>query len=63
MVKRCSRASRVDTQRDASLEFQRLMKEIDEVIEQHGGWPGAFQTGTGGASADSEDPMLDGAGG
>ena len=23
----------------------RLMKEIDEVIEQHGGWPGAFQRG------------------
>jgi hypothetical protein len=23
----------------------RLMQEIDEVIEQHGGWPGAFQTG------------------
>ncbi|MFN7976482.1 MAG: type ISP restriction/modification enzyme, partial [Vicinamibacterales bacterium] len=23
----------------------RLMKEIDEIIEQHGGWPGAFQTG------------------
>jgi len=23
----------------------RLMKEIDEVIEQHGGWPAAFQTG------------------
>lgn len=23
----------------------RLMKEIDVVIEQHGGWPGAFQTG------------------
>lgn len=22
-----------------------LMKEIDEVIEAHGGWPGAFQTG------------------
>ena len=22
-----------------------LMKEIDEVIEQHGGWPGAFATG------------------
>ncbi|MBM3320648.1 MAG: hypothetical protein FJY73_08240, partial [Candidatus Eisenbacteria bacterium] len=22
----------------------RLMKEIDEVIEDHGGWPGAFQT-------------------
>ena len=25
----------------------RLMKEIDEVIEKHGGWPGAFQTATG----------------
>jgi predicted helicase len=24
----------------------RLMKEIDEVIEVHGGWPGAFQTAT-----------------
>jgi predicted helicase len=23
----------------------RLMKEIDEVIEQHGGWPGAFNRG------------------
>jgi len=23
----------------------RLMEEIDEVIEEHGGWPGAFQTG------------------
>ncbi len=23
----------------------RLMSEIDEVIEQHGGWPGAFQAG------------------
>jgi hypothetical protein len=22
----------------------RLMAEIDEVIEQHGGWPGAFVT-------------------
>lgn len=22
----------------------RIMKEIDEVIERHGGWPGAFQT-------------------
>ncbi len=22
----------------------RLMAEIDEVIETHGGWPGAFQT-------------------
>ena len=25
----------------------RLMKEIDVVIEQHGGWPGAFQTNEG----------------
>ena len=24
----------------------RLMAEIDEVIEAHGGWPGAFQTGS-----------------
>ena len=22
----------------------RIMGEIDEVIEEHGGWPGAFQT-------------------
>ena len=29
----------------ALAETIRLMKEIDEVIEQHGGWPGAFQTG------------------
>ncbi len=26
-------------------ETVRLMQEIDVVIEQHGGWPGAFQTG------------------
>lgn len=29
----------------AIAETIRLMQEIDEVIEQHGGWPGAFQTG------------------
>lgn len=29
----------------ALAETIRLMKEIDEVIVQHGGWPGAFQTG------------------
>jgi len=29
----------------------RLMQEIDEVIEQHGGWPGAFQTGEAQAAA------------
>ena len=26
----------------ALTETIRLMKEIDEVIDQHGGWPGAF---------------------
>lgn len=29
----------------AIAETIRLMQEIDEIIEQHGGWPGAFQTG------------------
>lgn len=29
----------------ALAETIRLMRKIDEVIEQHGGWPGAFQTG------------------
>ena len=29
----------------ALTETIRLMKEIDEVIEKHGGWPGAFQGG------------------
>ena len=24
----------------------RLMAEIDRVIDEHGGWPGAFQTAT-----------------
>jgi hypothetical protein len=24
----------------------RLMKEIDEVIDHHGGWPDAFQSAT-----------------
>jgi hypothetical protein len=28
----------------ALTETIRLMAEIDEVIETHGGWPGAFQT-------------------
>jgi len=28
----------------------RLMKEIDEVIEAHGGWPGAFQGAVGGTT-------------
>ena len=29
----------------AIAETIRLMREIDEVIDAHGGWPGAFQTG------------------
>jgi hypothetical protein len=28
----------------------RLMSEIDEVIDQHGGWPDAFVTTIGGAA-------------
>jgi hypothetical protein len=28
----------------AGAETIRLMQEIDEVIEEHGGWPGAFTT-------------------
>ena len=32
----------------------RIMGEIDEVIEQHGGWPGAFQTG----EAEQGDELL-----
>jgi predicted helicase len=34
----------------ALAETNRLMKEIDEVIEHHGGWPGAFQTSRGAPS-------------
>jgi hypothetical protein len=30
----------------------RLMKEIDEVIEAHGGWPGAFQAKPGPVGSD-----------
>jgi hypothetical protein len=36
----------------ALAETIRLMKEIDDVIEKHGGWPGAFQTGQ--ASAEEQ---------
>jgi hypothetical protein len=31
----------------------RIMREIDEVIEEHGGWPGAFQTTTRQDTADA----------
>ena len=46
----------------------RIMAEIDEVIEAHGGWPGAFQMGDAGdqpvsdviyAKADDDDTQLD----
>src|SRR5262249_47524285 len=37
----------------------RLMKEIDEVIKQHGGWPGAFQT----VSQSSAEQVKSGLGG
>jgi hypothetical protein len=40
----------------ALAETIRLMKEIDEVIEQHGGWPGAFQASEGTAIADAAGP-------
>jgi SOS-response transcriptional repressor LexA len=35
----------------------RLMQEIDEVIEQHGGWPNAFQTGEAKADPDKVVPF------
>ncbi|MDZ4259865.1 MAG: type ISP restriction/modification enzyme [Gemmatimonadales bacterium] len=35
----------------------RLMQEIDVVIEQHGGWPGAFQTGEAQAAASKVIPF------
>ena len=42
----------------ALAETIRLMKEIDEVIEQHGGWPGAFvTTPPEGASSQGEPPF------
>ena len=37
----------------------RLMSEIEEVIDRHGGWPGAFQTGSGKAGAEAEEPVFD----
>jgi len=38
----------------ALAETIRIMKEIDKVIEQHGGWPAAFQTGV---EARQEPPL------
>ena len=37
----------------------RLTRKIKKLIEQHGGWPGAFQTGSSQAVADAEVPVLD----
>jgi hypothetical protein len=39
----------------ALAETLRLMREIDEVIEQHGGWPGAFAQG----GANAQEPVSD----
>jgi len=36
----------------------RIMAEIDEVIDAHGGWPGAFQTGAEQATEDAETPKV-----
>jgi SOS-response transcriptional repressor LexA len=41
----------------ALTETIRVMKEIDLVIEQHGGWPGAFQTGKAQATAPKVIPF------
>jgi hypothetical protein len=41
----------------ALAETVRLMREIDEVIEEHGDWPGAFH-GEEFGSASSEAPLL-----
>lgn len=41
----------------ALAETIRVMKEIDEVIEQHGGWPGAFRTGEAKASTATVIPF------
>ncbi|NUM53145.1 MAG: N-6 DNA methylase [Candidatus Hydrogenedentes bacterium] len=38
----------------ALTETIRIMKEIDEVIDQHGGWPGAFLTGNSAATVPPE---------
>lgn len=42
----------------AIAETIRLMKEIDEVIKAHGGWPGAFQTPKTKAEATETIPFL-----
>ena len=41
----------------ALAETIRLMQEIDAVIEQHGGWPGAFAQPAGNGQAPSTEPV------
>jgi hypothetical protein len=42
----------------ASHEVVRLMEDIDEVIDENGGWPAAFQTGSGFRAVTGEElPM------
>jgi hypothetical protein len=41
----------------ALTETIRLMTEIDEVINQHGGWPGAFQTETANNEPSNNQPI------
>jgi hypothetical protein len=36
----------------------RIMAKIDEVIEAHGGWPGAFQTGESTYAAEDNDSRI-----
>jgi predicted helicase len=40
----------------ALAETIRLMTEIDEVIEEHGGWPGAFRSGGSNVAVNQPDP-------
>ena len=45
--------------KEVRLKELRLTQKIKKLNEQHGGWPGAFQTGSSKAVADAEEPMLD----
>jgi hypothetical protein len=47
----------------ALTETIRIMAEIDEVIEAHGGWPGAFVTDAGGAQESESEFMYPDSGG
>ena len=43
----------------AVLEAVRLMKEIDEVVEAHGGWPGAFDDRAWSRSCDQSEVLVE----